>query len=387
MDRSAPKHAPLTAFIDFEEDAALPPLDRSALQAYAECPAMARFIETGRVLNRSKAMDVGNEVHAAFSEATDEYVQSDAAIGERDLVDVVRGRLMKSRPDLQPEAIDAAWHTAWPWAKFLYSIHPANIVKFDGGEGRRSGQLAHNIDFLCVAVTSEVDLLHAGPSKKILHEVDYKSGRTAHNATVVANSFQFQMHAYLVLANFPDVDALEVSIWETRRGKPNLPVMFTREEFPQYEMRIMQAAQFWKAYHDKEPEACPAWPDIEKCRYCPARMVCPIVPPSDCHQDPAAFVMSMIALESKLDDMKAEAIAYVEDTGADIVTPDGVAFGFDKPRETKPRAAIYEAAVAPSVTSQPKQRKSKPSKPAREVSTPDDDALFEQAIANLTRTE
>jgi hypothetical protein len=383
MDRSAPKHAPLTAFIDFEEDAALPPLDRSALQSYAECPAMARFIETGRVLNRSKAMDVGNEVHAAFSEATDEYVQSDAAIGERDLVDVVRGRLMKSRPDLQPEAIDAAWHTAWPWAKFLYSIHPANIVKFDGGEGRRSGQLAHNIDFLGVAVTSEVDLLHAGPSKKILHEVDYKSGRTAHGATAVANSFQFQMHAYLVLANVPDVDALEVSIWETRRGKPNLPVMFTREEFPQYEMRIMQAAQFWKAYHDKEPESCPAWPDIEKCRYCPARMVCPIVPPSACRHDPAAFVMSMIALEAKIDEMKAEAIAYVEDTGADIVCPDGVAFGFDKPRETKPRASIYESAA----TSAPKQRKSKSSKPAGESKSADDDALFAQAFANLNSSQ
>lgn len=340
MDRSAPKTAPLSAFLDLDDAQPLPPLDRSKLENYATCPAMARFIETGRVLNASAPMDAGNEVHAAFSEATAEYVASDASLNARELVDIATGRLFRSRPDVQPDAVEAAKYALWPWAKYLVEIHPANVLRFDGGQGKRSGQLSHDVDWLGATLTSEVDLLYSGPAKSVLHEVDYKSGRTSFPAAAVAKSFQFQMHAYLVFQNFEAVNELEVSIWETRCGRPNPPVTFKRDDLPQYEARIMAAAQFWKAYHEREPDDCPTWPGREKCCLCPAARLCPIQPPAACMDDPKAFVLGMHVLSVALEQMEIEASLFVEQFG-DIVTEQGVAYGLDKPVTRRPSPSLY----------------------------------------------
>lgn len=332
--------APLSAFIDIDDEQPLPPLDRSRLQNYATCPAMARFIETGKVLSSSRAADIGNEVHAAFSEATDEYVTSDGILNPRDLVDVAMGRLLRARPDVQPDAIDAAKYSLWNWASILSDVHPSNVLRYDGGKGGRSGQLTHNVQWLGVAITSELDLLYSGPSKQVLHEIDYKSGYTSFSATAVAKSFQFQTHAYLVFHNYPEVSELEVSIWETRGKRPNPPVTFRREDLNQYEMRIMTAAQLWKQWHTTEPAECPAWPDAEKCGMCRAARFCPIQPPKSCVADPAGFVKTMHVLSEALGQMETDAALYVEQFG-EIVTPEGICFGREKPTTRRPKATLY----------------------------------------------
>lgn len=390
MDRSAPKHAPLSAFVDVEDDTPLPALDRSTAERYGNCPASGRIVDLGLVPTANDCTNSGNEVHACLSTLIDLYVDARGEMSVPEMVDTLTGEMHKSRPDVQPDVIDALKYSIWPFCRFLDEIGSARIVRYDGGRAEKSGQLSHNIPSLGVCYTSELDLLYMGPSKKILHEIDYKSGYLKHTAKTIAASFQFQSHAFLVFKNYPDVDVLEVSIWHTRNNSIAYTVEFHRKDLPQFEARIYRSAMEWKAWHKADLAIVPPWPSAEKCRICDGRTLCPIKPPAACADDPAGYVTAMLALSAKLEAMRDEAIEHVEATGADIVTPDGIAFGFSKPIERKPKAALYDTVPgsdAPAVTREPKQRKSKSSKPAREVSTPDDDALFEQAIANLTRTE
>lgn len=389
----------LAAFIDVEDEVALPPLDRSTLEAFASCPASAVIREQKLVIDSSNAANSGNEVHAVISEAIAEWIETQGWIGgdqghnqTRYLADWIRGRATMSRPDVQPDVMEAIRGSAYAVAEFIAELHPNNIVRFDGGKGRRSGQLGWNVPHIGRCITSELDLLVTTPSKEVLDEHDWKTGQKRNwSAVEVRNSFQFGLHAWLVFKNYEQVNVLNVTIWPTRNVSSRVCVQFFRKDLAALEMRIFTAAQWWAAYNGKPLDGVPCWPSKEKCRICDGRTLCPIKPPAACADDPAGFVSAMLALSAKLEAMRDEAIEHVELTGTDIVTPDGIAFGFAKPIERRPKAALYDTVPgsdAPAVTREPKTRKQRTSKSSSTaVESPDDDALFEQAIANLTRSE
>ena len=332
----------LASFIDTEVEPELAIVDRSTLERVANCPAQGAFVASGKVLNDSDAASSGNEVHAAFSEAVSWYVSSSGELNVRDVVEIMQGRLLNSRPDVQPEVIDSAWRCSWEWCKFLFDRNPQDVIRYDGGKGEHSGQLAWDIPWAGCRVTSELDFLHAGPSPRVLHEVDYKSGRKQWTANDVERSFQFTVHAWLVFQNYPTVDALEVRIFNTRACRFSYEAVYERRDFARYEARVVAAVQAWNKWRGVEPSKCEAWPSADKCDLCPARALCPAVPASDVDADPVGYVKSMFALESKLDGMALVAAAYVDRTGKDILTADGIAFGRGKPKaDRKPKCELY----------------------------------------------
>lgn len=329
-------------FIDDDSDALV--VDRSTLENYATCPRKARYIELGVVNNHSLIAAAGEAAHDAFSEAVTYYVETHGEIQLQELIQTVEYKLNDSRPDIQPDAIRAARPSIWPWSRFIASINPQNILRYDGGKGSKSGQLAWDVESVKARITSEVDLLYSGPSKECLHELDYKSGHKPWTASDVANSFQFQLHAWLIFHNYPDLQGLYVSVWATRVNRQTYRVEFTRDQLPAISARVSMALREWYFHRTHAPDKAPAWPAAEKCRICPAAALCPQAGAEarELAANPGAYVDLMHVYSTALDQMKKAASSHVEATGADIVSPSGIAFGIGKPKTARKQPkALY----------------------------------------------
>jgi hypothetical protein len=320
-------------------------VDRSDLERWAACPAQAHIVASGKVQTGNAMTASGQEVHDAFSGAITEYVESDRldwAMSE--FADDVLRRLRESRPDVQPDVLDAAANCRWKLADLVLNLNPRNILKYDGGNGTRSGQLAIDLPAVGIRYTSEVDFLHASSSKEVLCLVDWKSGQKVYDADGIWSSFQFQSHAALILENFPKVEAVSVRVFNTRRSTFTRPVEFERKtDLPNIMARIYTAGGIFMANRSKPLASVPIWPGVDKCSICDARKLCPSQPPPSVADDAESFVLSIVAVEAKLKAMKMEAAAYVDSMGEDIVTNDGTAFGRCKPpSDRRADATIYE---------------------------------------------
>jgi hypothetical protein len=331
----------MSAFFIMDEEPALTVLDRSTLENWSLCPFRASAQEAGKI-NFPAVLHTGNEVHDALSRVTRNWIESDGEFSPVQLRDELLAELRGSRPDLQPQVLEACRASAWNWASYLAAnCHPGNILGFDGGEEiGKSGQLACDFEDLGVQVTSELDLLHAGPSEELLHETDYKSGHKFYTVASVAEAFQFQLHAVLVFANYPKVRGLEVTVLHTRTGQRSYRVVFDRKKVGDYTARIRMAVQAWATHRDNPP----TWPTWEKCSTCEAAFLCPSAGQDigDVARDPEGVLRQLVAAEAKRKAMVKTLAAHVDRTGKDIVA-DGVAFGRHKPKsDRKATAVMYE---------------------------------------------
>lgn len=325
---------------------AAPPgvVDRSTIERYATCPAQAIAIERGLVRDDSLAAESGSAVHEALSRATADYMQSRGNLTLDDLRDDVLQGVAGSRPDIQPDAIAGVRASVWSWARFLKGIHHENILRFDGGDGDRSGQVAWNLDDLQMRVTAEVDLLFAGPSPQVIHEIDYKSGHAFWTAREVATAFQFQLHGWLLLHTYPGVDAVECRIWNTRLNSLTYGVTFKRSDLYNLEYRVHEAAALKRRHEATEFADAETWPEWDRCSGCAAAAICPAAarPIADAAADPARLVDELVARKANVAALEKLAAAIVERTGRDILTPAGNAFGAGKMRKPrKPTLSLY----------------------------------------------
>lgn len=298
-----------------DDDPALAVVDRSTLERYSTCPAQARLVETGAAIDASLPAESGEQVHQAIGKAVGEYVDSQGVMTGQDVRQALEAAIYSARPDVQPHAILGLVRCLWPLSKYITARHPANILRWDGGEGERSGQLAWDIPGLC-RVTSEVDFLCATKAPAVLEESDWKSGWTKHGIDSIAGSFQFQVHAWLVLHNYPDVAALQVRVWQTRAGFANYPVQFHRDDLPKWTARIRSAVGLWYEHRLTPPQETPAWPLPEKCNVCPAAPACPAARSSlVVAANPAAAVDRLFALEAGLKQASDDLKHYAERHG------------------------------------------------------------------------
>ena len=317
--------------------------DRSTLQHWADCPWQAKAIADGRCRTVAIAAEAGSAVHAAFSAVTIEWIESHGALSPVDLRQDVEHHLRNSRPDIQPEALAAAMPSLWQWAKLISSIHPGNILGFDGGEELdppRSGQLAYDIVDLGVRITGELDLICSTESLEVLDVYDYKTGCKTHDVGDVASSFQFQFYAVLALETYPKVECVRFKVFDTRANRLTYAVPFTRARKHDYTVRIRSAIESMRTHQDNPP----VWPTSEKCGICPAAAICPAAdePLADLAKDPAGFIGKLVAVEARADAMRKLATAYVDANGADIQAG-SVAFGRAKPKaQRKATAELYE---------------------------------------------
>jgi hypothetical protein len=324
-------------------------LDRSTLENWAKCPAMAAWIDSGQVNTSSDIANAGEEVHKAFASVIEEWTEQNSQCTQRHLRDFCDAALRYSRPDVQPEVIRAARASVYAWAEFLRGsfdgegergVAHENIMRYDGGEGEKSGQLAFDLHDLKCRPTSELDvLISVHHTQELLWEIDWKTGNKMHTAEMVRDSFQFGFHAVLVFHNYEDVNGLRVQCWNTRKNRRTFTVEFRREDLPKYEERVNRAAAVWYEYHKLPPEMCPTWPSVEKCRLCDAAHLCPVSGqlPEDGETAPDVL-RRYIALTEQAGRLKKWLTEYADKHG-DIKTDD-VCFG--RVATAKPTPKIYE---------------------------------------------
>lgn len=346
MKRATPaeQQAALDALCPLEETPKLTVLDRSTLEAWATCPFQAAAVHRDKRVNVENTLLVaGQEGHDALSRATLEYVRSGGVeMSPRELSDTLALELQNSRPDVQPEVIDGVKRSIYAWGQFLGRISPLNILAFDGGEEvGKSGQLSLDFPAAGVRVTSEIDLLHSGPSIDLLHECDYKTGHKVHTAADVADSFQFGLHAVLVFAAYPAVRAVEVVVWNTRTNNRTFRVIFERDREPELRARVAGAIQSWWTWNGVRTPEC--WPTFEHCSMCDAAAFCPVAdqPTRDCATDPVGALNQYLAADARAEALKKLLVARVDAAGIDIVAGN-VAFGRAAPAEKRKPARVYK---------------------------------------------
>lgn len=329
----------LSSFIDFGDAPETPLLDRSTIEQYANCPAAARMIEQGKVNNHSRLSATGQAVHDAFKQTIDEYVDSRGAMQFSDLRDALFNWVSAARPDIQPDAVAAIQGAVYPWCKMIASTNVNNILRYDGGEGDRKGQIAH--DICGVRLTCELDLLIASPSPEVIYLYDYKTGHKHWTEETVRSSFQFAFYSYLTLKTYPEVDAVRVKIWNTRLRQLTYGVFYNRSDVTALEGRIVGAIGAWRDYHNSDK--APAWPTVDKCCICPAAALCPVagLDISECAANPGAFLDATNAVQETLKARTKLLAAHVKKTGEEIVGSGSLRFGVGKVSARKPSAKIY----------------------------------------------
>ena len=353
----------LASFVD-PVDETTETAHRTPVEQVSLCPFMFAKIRSGEVVDSGELAEIGSAVHDALGDSVRWLIEelapstwSEPWLRKPALVEYIKAAAQQSRPDLQPEIIEAVKPMVWGWAALLGSIHPDAILAFDGGRGvpraqdgddrDRRGDLGHVYTLGDTAVTyqSEFDLLYVSEhSPEILEEIDTKSGWKNHRAVDIFEAFQFCSHAALAFHNFPQAQTLNVRIWNSRRNRLTERVTFRREKLADYDARIMTGLDLWLKYKDNPNP--PATPFAEKCRICPAVLQCPYADDRDAVdaiENPAFAVDRYIALKEALAAQKDACWKAVEHFGHDIEGSKGDKFGTGKPKESRrPSDPIYK---------------------------------------------
>lgn len=324
--------------------------DRSTLERWAECPQQAWLMARHKTPVGDIA-ETGNQVHDAISRTIQGWIDARGLMSPQDFTSSLEVELWSSRPDVQPDAIAAMRKSIWSFSRFITDEHFQNILRFDGGEDDQSGQLSHDLDSLNCRVTAELDLLLATPSKQEVEVWDWKSGWRHWTASQVKKSFQFQMQAWLVLENYPNVECVRVTIWNLRENRKTYSVEFFRSDMPAIAARVRCAAGLAVRF-GQSVLAPDGWPTTEKCELCPVAAMCDVGSMDLCLIDtPETWVDRLVALNTKVSAIEKSMSKVVADRGQDIETASGNCFGFGKPkRATRPKATFYSKAAVASST-------------------------------------
>lgn len=328
-----------------------PTADRSTLEAYAKCPLSAR-LSAERCNSAGDAAACGTEVHEAIAATIREYIEAagDERVtwwGPHELLHTLKRHLLRSRPDVQPDVMQAMGPSLWAWSEMMHQIAPWDIMRHDGGEGERCGQMTEDVETSLgtIQATSEIDFLAATSSPQLITGKDWKSGWKQWSEGDIVKSFQMRMLAWLSLSNYPEADAIDLSVWNTRTRRETYPVRFTRDRMDEYAAQVAEAAEVWMRYRAAAIEGVPAWPTRDKCPTCDVAAYCTA---ADCDingtaKDPQAWLKVLWATEHKVQQIKGLLSAVVENTGRDVTAPGGLCFGFNKPKDTrKPKCDVYE---------------------------------------------
>lgn len=362
MTESTDQSEAVEAMADFfkpPEELAPKLLDRSTLNRYADCQLAGWAVEAGKALGAGKAADSGNEAHDVIAGGVAEYAAH--GIPPREFIQA--GSLM-TRPDVQPDVIEALKRAAWWIDNYLTSMHPNDLILYQGGQGERSGQLAREIlpatgDRGPIIGTSEVDLVVAGPTPVELFESDWKTGRTVWTTPDIKDSFQFRFHAWLMFGNYADLEVLHVRVFMTRFCVATPWFRFTRKDADQFEGRLLMAV---KARDDALKLAAAGKADQIEC-WCDADSIlsCPAVhlskrlkePFADLAADPKRFVLDTWVMDNALNNRRKMLRQWVAEHGD--VEDGKICFGLNSPktpRKPTAREFTFYAPVSPDIIQQ-----------------------------------
>lgn len=331
-----------------------PTADRSTLERYATCPLSARLAEK-HLKSAGKMAAVGNEAHDAISATIKYFVkvfdETNEYVNPSEIDRVLTAEMLRSRPDVQPEVFKSI-RDSWGVVKLIHDAKPWGIVKHDGGDGDRSGQMAEDVETECglVQVTSEIDFLAATASREVVRAVDWKTGWGEWSEGDVEDAFQMQLLSWLVFCQFPGddkgppVEEVLFQVYNTRTYRLTHPVRFLRRNMAQYAARVAEAAEVWALNRSAPISSVPAWPTREGCQQCDAAAFCTACDDDvgDANRSPETWLKILHATECKADSIRKTLAEIVHKEQRDI-TAGGLAFGLNKPKaDRRPQCSLYE---------------------------------------------
>jgi len=277
--------------------------DRSDLENTANCPFQAKAIRDGKVKNVSRPMDIGTEGHRLIAEGI--------TWGEGDYMaaaDYVLEEVAKARPDIQPDVIKALRFIA----NELKRIGNYSYGSLIGVEKQFTALLFPATPSRgAIYVTACIDLANAGRDKTVLHIHDWKTGYKQRSNSEAYADFQTCCYAWILFYTYPDVQ--EIHFWydNTMFDTRAYCKLERDRDYHNFQGRIEQAVLL------RLQECEDAWPDLEKCSWCPATAICPhvIAEARDFNADKEAFLLQLIATQSRLTAMKKVANAHVKEHG------------------------------------------------------------------------
>ena len=375
----------------YTDPEALPPvmLDRTPLERYQLCPFGGWAVEAGFVQDVSPAADSGTEAHDVLAGGIHDYAMASA-----DPREYWWNAMKQARPDVQPDVIEALKRCTWTMFQFLKDRNPRDIMRYQGGQGEQSGQIAWPLlpateTRGALMVTTEIDLLLAGVSEEELLEVDLKTGHTIWTAADVKASFQFNTHSWLIFNNYPAIKYLHVRIFMTRMNAWSPTVTFTRRMAMDFAGVLLQAVEYrrrmfaladkvrehdllgdvaggsagWSAMVGAMDAAAKAegfnyaWPAEKKCIQCAATQLCPCVllPAWQLHENPVAFcehtAAMAIAVQERLDQQQD----YVEKHGNVEDVSTGFGWGCKPKKVRKPTKTDFGVYTPEATMDDPEQ--------------------------------
>lgn len=313
-------------------------VDRSTLDAFVRYPYRARMVSTLGLVESSEPMEVGIAVHDCLASMTALHIEAGGLMAT-ELANRLEGGLAAINPALSNEINAAMRATTWAWSRYMSVLPPSAIMRHDGGEGDRSGQMAFEVNG--VLVTSEVDLMLATAAPEYVKVIDYKTGWGLWDEDDIESSFQFQLHAFLILANYPEVEQVGVAVWNTRVNRLTKFVRFSRENLNAYFRRVEAAVDHWKACQGMATDDLPCHPADEHCPTCPVLMQCRLAR-EEHKATPAELLKRLFILQQQEEVVTKLLKVHVEAGGCDVEA-DGLCFGANKPKSTrKPTMTLYK---------------------------------------------
>lgn len=328
---------------------------RSELENYANCPLAARM--AGSV---SKLAEAGEQCHQIIAGALRKYVSTQGHIKVNEMAEYMTHESWQARGDVNQEAIDGLRPSVWSICRYIGDLHWSNVLAFDGGEDLTasytyedgegssfttqcscSGQFDADIDvmdpiteeFASIRLTAEFDLLHSVKYPNRLQLVDWKSGHLKWTDSMVESSFQFQFYAWLVLANFPTMDAVDAIIFNTRHNTRTAGVRFLRSDMHRIRGRIEEACRTFLLNRLIPLDHVEARPSREGCQFCDVADRCTVCDWDihDVAENPARALSKFIVLQQASKVIETNMKAHCKKTGEDIVSGND-RYGFKKPR-------------------------------------------------------
>ena len=334
-------------------------LHRRLLERFAQCPFQGWAVQTGRAAHDSPKAASGLQVHRAIARAIRAHLEDGA-----DPARCMARLLASARPDVQADAAAGLRRSIHAIGRFLQSLPADAVIAHRGGIGARSGLLARDLRAPApLRIVSAVDLLHAGPDPREVHEIDFRSGQSLLTASDVRASLKFRLHAWCLFGAWPNLTAHHVRIWHTRTNALTPPVTFAPHDAALAGAAVATTVRarrdiFAALGHTPDDQALARvhaerardfwWPDPGKCAACPACVGCPAAhgPARDLAADPEGFLRDTAALQAALGQRIELLRQTVRRTGGDLVF-DGIAFGVCRPRPAvNPVAGFYEPVVA-----------------------------------------
>jgi hypothetical protein len=304
-----------------------PRVGRSEYERYGVCPAQGALVESGVVqIVETDIMAAANGIHHAVLSCG----VGDFAAGAGFEPEKVADELRKTRPDVQPLALaGATMRFLYAFRDWIYQTNPHNILRYDGGEGKQSGELSwFPTPEKDEIATCELDLLYV-IDKNALGILDLKTGRSGENGFAdTLGLFQAQFNAAAVFANYPDVERVRWQSWHTRVNpyQPSDGAWFQRDRMADFAGRFFQIID---ARHKALNGEAPAWPSIEKCAQCPAVSACPDSAVGDVAADPAGFMRRTANLFRRAEAREAVLKAWVKKHGP--IASRGLSYGVRPP--------------------------------------------------------